>query len=115
MELYSTNHKAPNVNLKQALFRGLPPDNGLYMPLNIPKLSDHFFNKISGFTLPEIALQVSKKLLGEEVEEKKLKKIVYDAINFDAPLEILNIFIFLNYFMGQQWHLRILVPGLWRV
>lgn len=90
MELYSTNRQSPNVNLKQALFRGLPPDNGLYLPVNIPRLEASFFKSLPEMPLPEIAFQVSKNLFSDEVHQKELKQIVYDAINFDAPLENLD-------------------------
>ncbi len=90
MELYSTNRQSPNVNLKQALFRGLPADNGLYLPTDLPKLSADFFENLPGMTLPEIAFQVCKTLLAKEVNLEDLRQIVYDAINFDAPLEELD-------------------------
>jgi threonine synthase len=90
MELYSTNRQSPNVNLKQALFRGLPPDNGLYLPIQLPKLSPDFFKQLPELSLPEIAFQVCKSLLADEINEKDLEQIVFDAINFDAPLEELD-------------------------
>ena len=90
MELYSTNQQSPNVNLKQALFRGLPPDNGLYLPVKFPKLPPEFFEQLPVLPLPEIAFQVSKSLFADEINEKDLKQIVYSAINFDAPLEELD-------------------------
>ena len=37
MKLFSTNHVSPDVYLEEAVFRGLPQDNGLYMPYEIPK------------------------------------------------------------------------------
>jgi len=38
--LYSTNHKAKEVNIKQAILKGLAEDKGLYMPRVIPKLTE---------------------------------------------------------------------------
>ncbi|MBX7261709.1 MAG: hypothetical protein K1X26_08675, partial [Chitinophagales bacterium] len=40
MKLYSTKHVSPDVDLREAVLKGLPPDNGLYMPYEIPKLAD---------------------------------------------------------------------------
>jgi threonine synthase len=87
MELYSTNQQSPNVSLKEALFRGLPPDNGLYLPVNIPQLGAGFFDEIEKLDLQGIAFAVCKALFADEVNEADLRQIVKDAINFDAPLE----------------------------
>lgn len=86
MELYSTKHESPNVNLEQAVFRGLPPDNGLYMPTQIPQLPISFFEKIHELSLPEIAFEVTKTLIGDEVPESAIRSIIEDAVNFEAPL-----------------------------
>lgn len=90
MKLYSTKHKSPEVGLKEALMKGLPPDNGLYLPVSIPKLPQEFFDSIREKSLAEIAFEVSRLLLGEDIDEKSLKEIVDDAINFDAPLVRIN-------------------------
>ena len=39
MKFYSTKKKAPDVDFKTALFEGLAPDGGLYMPRIIPKFT----------------------------------------------------------------------------
>ncbi|MBP9136675.1 MAG: hypothetical protein KBF31_06675, partial [Chitinophagales bacterium] len=38
VKLYSTKHISPDVDLKTAVLKGLPPDNGLYMPYEINEL-----------------------------------------------------------------------------
>ncbi|HYG38022.1 MAG TPA: threonine synthase, partial [Cytophagales bacterium] len=86
MELYSTKHISPNVGLEEALFRGLPPDNGLYVPITIPTLPKAFFENIELLSFPEIAFEVTKALLGDALEEGEIKKITSEAINFDAPM-----------------------------
>lgn len=86
MELYSTKHISPNVGLEEALFRGLPPDNGLYVPIAIPTLPKAFFENIELLSFPEIAFEVTKALLGDALEEGEIKKITSEAINFDAPM-----------------------------
>ena len=86
MQFYSTNHQSPDVSLQEAVFRGLPPDNGLYMPERIPTLPAEFFQNIDRLSLPEIAFEVSKALLGDDVPEADLKGIVEQAIQFEAPV-----------------------------
>lgn len=86
MRLYSTKKSVPEVSLEEAVFKGLPSDNGLYMPLEIPQLPASFFESIDKKSFQEIAFEVSKALIGEDVPEKELKKIIDDVISFDAPV-----------------------------
>lgn len=86
MQLYSTNHKSENVGLEEAIFRGLPQDNGLYMPTVISPMSDDFFAKIDKLSFREMSYEVSKKIVGDSVPHSILREIVETAINFDAPL-----------------------------
>ncbi len=86
MILYSTNNISGNVSLEEAVFRGLPQDNGLYMPLEIPVMEQGFFDKIDGLSLNEIAFEVTKCLLGDEIADSDLKFIIDNSIDFDAPL-----------------------------
>jgi threonine synthase len=46
MKFYSTNDPGHKVSLKEAVIRGLAPDQGLYMPESIPVLSQAFFDKL---------------------------------------------------------------------
>ncbi|CAN5348914.1 threonine synthase [soil metagenome] len=86
MLLYSTNKISPQVSLREALFKGLPDDNGLYMPVEIPLLPPEFFQEIDKLSFQEMAFEVSKALIGEEVPENDLKKIVNNTLTFEAPL-----------------------------
>ena len=86
MELYSTNDKRYRVGLKEAIFRGLPPDNGLFMPENIQPLPSSFFAELPQMDFAEIAFQVSRHLIGDEIPEPALREITAEAINFPAPV-----------------------------
>ena len=86
MKFFSTNHQSPAVSLREAVFRGLPPDNGLYMPERVPTLSAEFFNSIENLTLPEIAFEVTHALLGEDVPATDLRQIIQQALTFEAPV-----------------------------
>jgi threonine synthase len=90
MKLYSTNNRSIEVSLKEAVFKGLPSDNGLFMPVGIPVLGNDFFKKIDKLSFQEIALEVCKTVIGEDVPASELKKIVDDVITFDAPLVYLK-------------------------
>jgi threonine synthase len=103
MRLYSTKNKNYQVGLEEAVFKGLPDDNGLFVPISIPKLSEEFFKNIHRLSFPQIAFEVSKALIGEDIEEKELSKIVNDVITFDAPVVPIhdNIFV-LELFHGPS-------------
>lgn len=86
MQLYSTNHISPNVTFEKAVFKGLPDDNGLYWFSKIPNLSPEQIASFSKKSFTEIALEVSKLLLSDEISEADLKQIIDDAFNFDCPI-----------------------------
>ncbi len=85
MILYSTKNKNQTANLEEAVFRSLPPDNGLYMPTSIPKVSDSFLENMSKLTFNELAIEISKILLGDDIVEKDIQTIIESAFDFDAP------------------------------
>jgi len=78
----------------------MPQDKGLYMPVDIPRLDDKFLKNLDEYTLPEIAFYVAKNLIGEDIPDDDLKAIIYDAINFLAPVVKLEE----NVFVLELWH-----------
>ncbi|MEO0639915.1 MAG: pyridoxal-phosphate dependent enzyme [Bacteroidota bacterium] len=86
MRLYSTQTPSHQVSLKEAVMRGLPPDNGLYMPLEIPQLPADFWASAPSLTFPELSFQVAHALLGAALPEAVLYDIVTKAISFDTPI-----------------------------
>ncbi|MBD0404961.1 threonine synthase [Flammeovirga sp. EKP202] len=86
MIYYSTKRQAEEASLKKALFKGLPEDNGLYMPETIAKLPQEFFDNIENLSFQDIAFEVTNTLLGGDVPSEEIRKIVDDAVNFDAPI-----------------------------
>ncbi|WP_160069684.1 threonine synthase [Sphingobacterium bovisgrunnientis] len=90
MKLYSTNNKDLRVSFQDAVFNSLPQDKGLYMPEVIPTLDPLFIKNIQQYSLQEIALTVASALIGDDIPKEDLKKIVEDAINFDAPVKFLD-------------------------
>ncbi|MCP4520512.1 MAG: threonine synthase [Cytophagales bacterium] len=103
MELYSTKRSVPNVNFEEAVFKGLPSDNGLYMPTEIPQLPQEFFDKIDTLSFQEVAFTVANALVGDEIPADDLKVLIDDAVNFDAPVvEIKNQYNVLELFHGPS-------------
>ncbi|GAB3656882.1 threonine synthase [Echinicola sediminis] len=86
MKFYSTNNKDHKVSLKEAVIKGLAPDQGLYMPESIPQLSDDFFDKLPEMTFQEIGYQVIGNIFGEDLSEQQIKDLVDHTLSFDAPI-----------------------------
>ena len=86
MRYYSTNNKEFKVSLKEAVFKGLAKDKGLFMPENIPVMSSRFFFEMGKKKFNEIASEVATALFGEDIPNKELKKLSFEAINFETPL-----------------------------
>lgn len=86
MKYYSTNNKNYTVDLKTAVLKSLPPDNGLYMPEKIDQLNETFFTNIAERSFQEIAFSVAQVILGDDIEDETLRGIINRAINFEAPL-----------------------------
>lgn len=90
MKYYSTNNPAHRVDFKEAVFNSMPQDKGLYMPVSIPQLPQKFLTNLDGYSLPEIAFKVASALLDGAIPEDDLEAIIYDAINFYAPVKLLE-------------------------
>ena len=86
MKFYSTNNRSVTVDLRQAVTEGLAPDNGLYMPVEIPPLPDNFFKDIAHKSFRDIGFEVARNLLQGDLPDTELKRIVDHTIQFDAPL-----------------------------
>lgn len=90
MQFYSTNNPDLRVDLKEAVIRSLPADNGLYMPVSISPLPQTFWDTWMDLSFADLGYQVASHFFQGAIPENDLKEIVHDAINFDAPLVSLS-------------------------
>jgi threonine synthase len=91
MILFSTNNKNYKVSFREAILQGLAPDGGLFMPQSLPHFSPAFINNLRGLSFSELSFRLSREILADEIRsgeipESDLERIVYKALNFDAPL-----------------------------
>jgi threonine synthase len=86
MRLYSTKNTNEFVSLREAVLKGLPDDNGLFMPEHIPQLSPEFIENIDKYSLPEIGFEVCKTLFQGALPDADVRELVDAAIDFPAPL-----------------------------
>ena len=84
MRFYSTKGNAISVGFKDALFHGLAPDGGLYMPETIPHLGTDFFK--SDLSYPELAVGMIHPFTKDDLTHAQLTDIC--ELAFDFPLRI---------------------------
>ncbi|MDZ4163599.1 MAG: threonine synthase [Smithellaceae bacterium] len=94
---FSTNRDLPGANglssrkgtvtFREALLQGQAPDEGLYMPDYIPRLSVEDLNSLRGKPYSAAANLVAQAFLADEIPAGALSGIISDAYNFDVPLE----------------------------
>jgi threonine synthase len=76
MKFISTRGNAPAVDFQTALFQGLAPDGGLYVPAKLDAL----------LTEPLTDLAIARSFIGDEIPAETLERLLGDAVNFPLPL-----------------------------
>ena len=89
MRYRSTSRQAPLTSLRGAVLRGLAPDGGLYMPVEIARRSPEELEEFRGLPFTEVCYRVVRPFAGAEVPEEILWQVVSEAINF--PVELVSL------------------------
>ncbi len=89
----STNRNIPEgfkkrISFKDALFQGMAPDNGLFIPTETPIISINEINELKGKPYWEVAYTIISKF--EIIDQHTLMEICKDAYDFEIPIETLN-------------------------
>ncbi|KAF0151229.1 MAG: threonine synthase [Ignavibacteria bacterium] len=100
MKYYSTNNRYKFFSFEEAITKGLADDGGLFMPESIPNLGKEFIQNLEKKSFVEIAIEVSKHFVCNEIPQSKLEEIISDAINFPAPIIEINK----NLFVLELFH-----------
>jgi len=90
MRYHSTGRKAPLTSLRGAVLRGLAPDGGLYMPVEIVRHSSQQFEEFRGLPFTEVCFRVARPFAAPDVPDEVLWQIVVEAINFPVKLVSLS-------------------------
>jgi threonine synthase len=90
MRFRSTSQKAPLTSLRGAVLRGLAPDGGLYMPVEIARRSPEELDEFRRLPFTEVCFRVVRPFVGAEVPEEVLWQVVSEAINFPVKLVSLS-------------------------
>jgi threonine synthase len=87
VSFYSTNLQSPALPFDEALLAGQAPDKGLYMPEEIPSVTEEELEQMRVMEYHEIANLIMGKFLKGVIPEDVLANMVKDAYNYDIPLE----------------------------
>jgi threonine synthase len=74
------------VSFAQALFDGLAPDGGLYVPETIEAWKPEELAALSSWSLGAIGTRVLEPFIGDELHRDRLQAIVDEALDFPMPL-----------------------------
>ncbi len=72
----STRNKKIKKTFNDVLLQGLSDDGGLFIPNKFPKISKNELLKIKKMSYQDIAYNVSKKFIGNDINKLDLKKII---------------------------------------
>lgn len=86
MRLVSTSGDAAPVSFGEALFQGLAPDGGLFMPEKLSPLPAGEIDALRGAGAVRCGLAVARHLLGDELDDQVLESAVREALGFPLPL-----------------------------
>jgi threonine synthase len=104
MRFITTRRQAPPVSFTEALFEGLAPDGGLYVPETIEPWTADERGRLPRRTLTEIGLRALRPFTRGEIDPATLEAVVVEALNFEIPLVELEPGIFvLELFHGPTF------------
>jgi len=86
MEFISTRNPSLKATFREAVFKGLAPDGGLYHPLETPDLGDLFLSFQHSHTFPQIAEQILLQLFPSEIPPAVAHQIAQRAFTFTPIL-----------------------------
>lgn len=90
MQYYSTNLRAPDVDLRGALLGGQAPDKGLYMPRELPQIPAEEIRGYKSEPYPVIAFQVLRRFTAGLVPDDELWRICHECYNYPVPLDLVR-------------------------
>ena len=86
MRFITTRGGSPPVSFTTALFEGLAPDGGLYVPETIEPWTADELARLSRRTLTEIGLRALRPFTRGDLDPATLEAVVVEALNFPIPL-----------------------------
>lgn len=87
MRYRDTRNADTNVSFETAVMQGMDPQTGgLYIPETITRLPSSFLNRNPVPSFRDIAFEVAKQFVGDEIPDDELMAIIVDCYPFTAPI-----------------------------
>lgn len=86
MRFVTTRGQAPAVSFKTALFEGLAPDGGLYVPETIEPWASDELARLPRRTLTEAAMRALRPFTRGELDATVFEAVIAAALDFPIPL-----------------------------
>ncbi len=83
---FSTKSPGQFVDVKEAVLRSLPADNGLYMPEKISPLGDEFWKNWRDYSFAELGFHIARQVFQDSVPADEMERIVNEVVTFEAPV-----------------------------
>lgn len=87
-----------NPDFREALFAGIAPDGGLFMPDRLPVFDAAAWDSFRGLSYPDLAARLLAPLVEGAISAPELAVLTRDAYGFDVPVERYD---------GDRWILRL--------
>ena len=91
MRYFSTRDKSLDLSFKDIFFKGLSNDGGLFLPKNIPVLSETDLKKFQDYNFQEMSYEIFNLFTGVTFKKNDLKKIINDAYTTFRNEKIVDI------------------------
>tara|TARA_R110000868_G_scaffold248315_1_gene504821 strand:- start:293 stop:1597 length:1305 start_codon:yes stop_codon:yes gene_type:complete len=85
MNFTSTRNHQLSVNFEEAVYRGLAPDSGLFVPENFPQLPADFISSLPSHSLLTIANHIISNFISDIPTDDR-QKIIEKTLSFPIPL-----------------------------
>ena len=88
MQLYNIKHPEQQVTFAQAVRQGLGKNQGLFFPAELPQFDN--IDELLAMPLVARSAKILSAMLGDEIAEAELLKLVEQAFTFEAPVRKLD-------------------------
>jgi threonine synthase len=85
MKFVSVHRASPSVGFREALFQGIAPDGGLYVPESLPRVFELDDDRLRSASLHEVGEMVVSQFI-DDSPSPKLRGIIERALTFPIPL-----------------------------
>jgi threonine synthase len=86
MRLFNTREREEHVSLEHAVFNGLAPNGGLYLPREWPRFPESLVKELLRDDFITRSVRIAQHLLGDEFTKEQIATIVSNTLTFPVPL-----------------------------